>query len=63
MSNSRFWVVGGEYRSLEFDEIIDGSQQLIGPFGERAAAERSWRDVSEQNRSRCTVRFTIVKEK
>jgi hypothetical protein len=62
MSNSRYWVVGGEYRSLEFDEIVNGSQRLIGPFGERTAAERSWRDVSEQHRSHCTVRFTIAEE-
>jgi hypothetical protein len=62
MSNSRFWVVGGEYRSLAFDEIIDGTQHLLGPFDQRDAAERSWRDISEQNRACCTVRFTIAEE-
>ena len=62
MSNPRFWVVGGEYRTLEFDEIINGSQRLIGPFVERTAAEHSWRDVSEQHRAHCTVRFTIAEE-
>jgi hypothetical protein len=62
MSNPRYWVVGGEYRTLEFDEIVNGSQRLIGPFVERTAAERSWRDVSEQHRSHCTVRFTIAEE-
>ena len=62
MSNSRYWVVGGEYRTLAFDEIVDGTQHLIGPFGERTAAERSWRDVSEQHRAHCTVRFTIAEE-
>jgi hypothetical protein len=62
MSNPRFWVVGGEYRSLDFSEIIDGTQRLLGPYAERDAAERSWREVSERNRSHCTVRFTIVQE-
>jgi hypothetical protein len=38
---------------LEFDEIINGSQRLIGPFVERTAAEHSWRDVSEQHRAHC----------
>ena len=62
MSNVRFWVVGGEYHSLDFSEIVEGTQHLIGPFEQRDAAERSWRDLSEQNRSRCNVRFTIARE-
>jgi len=61
MSN-RFWVVGGEFRSLGFDEIVSGTERLLGPFDTRDAAERSWRDVSEAHRARCTVRFTIVQE-
>jgi hypothetical protein len=62
MSNPRFWVVGGEYRSLDFDEIIEGTQRLLGPYAARDEAERNWREISERNRSRCTVRFTIVQE-
>ena len=62
MSNSKFWVVGGEYQSLEFSQIVEGTQCLIGPFDQRDAAERSWRDLSEQHRSRCNVRFTIARE-
>ncbi len=59
---NRFWVVGGEFRSLGFEEIVNGTERLLGPFGSRDDAERTWRDVSEQNRARCTVRFTIVQE-
>jgi len=62
MSNSRYWVVGGEYRSLDFVEVVDGTQRLIGPFDGRDAAERSWREVSERHRSDCTMRFTIARE-
>ena len=62
MSNFRYWVVGGEYRSLDFAEVVDGTQRLIGPFDRRETAERSWREVSEQHRSDCTMRFTIAQE-
>lgn len=62
MSNHRFWVIGGEFRSLGFDEIVNGTEKLLGPFDTRNDAERTWRDVSEQHRARCTVRFTIVQE-
>ena len=62
MSNSRYWVVGGQYRSLDFSEVVDGTQHLIGPFDRRDAAEHSWREVSEKHRSNCTMRFTIAQE-
>jgi hypothetical protein len=62
MSNSRFWVVGGEYRSLDFDEVIDGTQCLLGPFDEFDAAQQSWREISERHRTSCNVRFTIASE-
>jgi hypothetical protein len=58
----RFWVVGGEYRSLDFDQIIDGTARVIGPFVDRRDAEHAWRDVSEQHRHRCAVRFSIAQE-
>jgi hypothetical protein len=59
---NRFWVVGGEFRSLGFEEIVNGTEQVFGPFGSRDDAEHTWRSISEQNRARCTVRFTIVEE-
>jgi hypothetical protein len=62
MSSSRFWVVGGQFRSLAFDEIVDGTECLLGPFATRDDAECTWREVSEANRWRCTIRFTIVQE-
>ena len=63
MSDTRFWVVGGEYRSLDFQQVVDGTQRLIGPFDRRDAAEASWREVSEQHRGECTMRFTIAQER
>ena len=62
MSNARFWVIGGEYRSLDFNEIIDGTQCLLGPFEQQDIAQRNWRDLSERHRSNCTARFTIVRD-
>jgi hypothetical protein len=58
----RFWIIGGEFQSLGFDEIVHGTEQLIGPFESRDEAERTWRDVSEEHRARCTVRFPIEQE-
>jgi uncharacterized protein DUF4170 len=62
MANKRYWVIGGEYRSLDFDQLIDGTAKVIGPFSSFTHAEYAWRAVSEDNRSNCNMRFTIVTE-
>ena len=58
----RFWVVGGEFRSFDFEELMEGTERVFGPFASRDAAEAVWRDTSERHRAQSTVRFTIVHE-
>jgi hypothetical protein len=41
MAMHRFWIIGGEFQSLGFDEIVHGTERLIGPFGTRDEAERT----------------------
>ena len=62
MGTTRYWVVGGEFRSPEFDALIDGTGRIWGPFETRGDAEGLWREVSEQRRWSCCTRFTIVEE-
>ena len=56
------WVVGGEFRSLNFHQLVHGTAQVEGPFPSRKEAENAWRQLSEKNRHRCNVRFSIVEE-
>lgn len=62
MTKARFWIVGGEYASTDFTDLVAGSARVFGPYGERRAAEDVWRRVSEDFRSQCLVRFTIAAE-
>ncbi|MBX6425781.1 MAG: hypothetical protein IRZ09_07670 [Variibacter sp.] len=62
MSAQRYWVIGGEFKSLEFAELVGGTEQVYGPFCTRGDAESTWRAVSERHRPQCNVRFTIVEE-
>ena len=62
MQMYRFWVVGGEFRSMHFDQVVAGTEQLLGPFFDQGEAEQEWRKISEQHRHRCAVRFSIVRE-
>jgi hypothetical protein len=62
MSTERYWVVGGEFQSPEFDALVDGTGRIWGPFAARTDAESVWREESEQRRWSCCTRFTIVEE-
>jgi hypothetical protein len=62
MQFTRYWVIGGEFTSTEFETLIEGTQRVLGPFESRGEAERTWRDVSEGHRPQAQVRFTIAQE-
>jgi hypothetical protein len=57
-----YWVVGGEYETMTFERLVQGTGVIFGPFGCCEDAQSVWRDVSDKTRSRATVRFTIVCE-
>jgi hypothetical protein len=63
MSNTFYWVVGGKFRSLNFHTLVNGTQEVDGPFPTRREAEEAWRIRSEKHRHECNTRFTIVQEK
>jgi hypothetical protein len=60
--DSNFWVIGGEFGSMNFHTLVEGSAQVRGPFKTRGEAEECWREVSEENRHKAGVRFSIVEE-
>lgn len=45
---SNFWVIGGEFGSMNFHKLVEGSAQVQGPFKTRKEAEDAWRTVSEE---------------
>ena len=36
---SNFWVIGGEFGSMNFHKLVEGSAQVQGPFKTRKEAE------------------------
>ena len=58
-TGSNFWVIGGEFGSMNFHKLVEGSAQVKGPFKSRKEAEDCWREVSEENRHKAGVRFSI----
>jgi len=48
---------------MNFHKLVEGSAQVQGPFKTRKEAEDVWRVVSEENRHKAGVRFSIVKSR
>ena len=38
-TGSNFWVIGGEFGSMNFHKLVEGSAQVQGPFKTRKEAE------------------------
>ena len=62
MSTPQYWVVGGEFGSLNFHSLVQGTQQVRGPFPARQDAENAWKAISEEFRHKANYRFTIVQD-
>lgn len=62
MTTLRFWVIGGEYASMEFD-ALKTRPQVEGPFGTRDEARAVWKRLSAEYTSRAAVRFSIASER
>ncbi|WP_343562445.1 DUF4170 domain-containing protein [Kiloniella sp. b19] len=62
MSHSKFWIVGGEFTSTDFSQVVAGTEQLQGPFNCREEAMTTWRNISEERRGECNVRYIILSE-
>ena len=57
-----YWVIGGEYETMKFERLVRGTEVVLGPFGCREDARSVWREMSDRDRSRATVRFSIACE-
>tara|TARA_X000000368_G_scaffold358499_1_gene301395 strand:+ start:9803 stop:10039 length:237 start_codon:yes stop_codon:yes gene_type:complete len=58
----RFWIVGGEYVDTRFEQLIEQTRQVLGPFSCYQQARKTWRELAEATRSNCTARFSIARE-
>jgi hypothetical protein len=56
----QYWVIGGEYQCVEFQEVVPGTERVFGPFRSYEEADRKWRERSSASRSSATTRYSIV---
>lgn len=56
----QFWVIGGEYQCVEFQEVVPGTARVFGPFESYQEANEVWRERSVASRSSATTRYSIV---
>lgn len=56
----QFRVVGGEYQSLQFDEVVGGTSRALGPYPDVERARQLRCECLEARRSQASTRYTIV---
>ena len=60
MTKQQFWVIGADYRDMQFQQVVDGSSQVLGPYTDYREASQAWREQAMATRYKATTRFTIV---
>ena len=58
----RFWVIGGEYRDCEFDEVVPGTEEISGPFPDALRARTEWQRLTFRDHCGATTRYAICVE-
>ena len=56
----QYWVIGGEFKDPDFNEIEEGSHRAFGPFGTYEEANAVWKQRSESSRAQAYTRYQIV---
>ena len=58
----RYWVIGGEYRDCQFDEVVPGTEEISGPFPDPTRARTEWQRLTVRDRLGATTRYVITHE-
>jgi len=62
-AGSNFWVIGGEFGSMNFHKLVEGSAQVQGPFKTRKEARRRLaRRLGREPPPKPACVFSIVEE-
>ena len=56
----QFWVIGGEYHDLAFQDMDLSTSTVHGPFNDYEEANLVWRERSNETRAQAAMRFAIV---
>ncbi len=58
----QFWVIGADYRDIDFTRPVDGTVRVHGPFGSYQEATLVWRERAMESRYRALTRYIIASD-
>ena len=58
----RYWVIGGEYRDCQFDEVVPGTEEISGPVPDAMRARTEWQRLTFRDHIPATTRYVITQE-
>jgi hypothetical protein len=56
----QYWVIGGEYDSIDFKRLTTGTSEVLGPFGSHHEATLACRERSLATCYRALMRYVIA---
>ncbi len=60
--DSKYWVIGGEYEDGRFNDLVDGTHKVAGPFGNARRARTEWTRLTFRDGACATERYHIAVE-
>ena len=57
---TQYWVIGGEYDGTDFGRLLEGTSEVLGPFGHYHEATIAWRERALATRCKALMRYIIV---
>jgi len=57
---AQYWVIGGEYDSIDFSRLVAGTCEVLGPFGNYQQATRAWCELAFATRYKALTRYLVV---
>ena len=58
----RYWIIGGEYRDCQFDQVVPGTEEISGPYPDATRARLEWQRLTFRDRLCATTRYVITLE-
>ena len=58
----QYWVVGGEFTSLNFHSFAPGTSDVLGPYDNREGAEEAWKKLSSYHKFKAAYRAIILED-
>ena len=59
MPEVKYYVIGGEYTSTQFEKLVEGTGEVYGPYN-KEQADKEWWSLTSKSVDNCMIRYNVV---